>query len=163
MELQSKIRDVKTSQGSTDRWEWIHDKNGQYTTKSAYSLLTKEESGANGSTTFTRVWNPILPSKISTFNWQLLQDRIPTKMNLLRRRVIKDMGESRCGICNEREEDSTHMFLKCKMAQWLWMACAKWWGIKITLQEDCWNTFQNFERDLKEANLELLGMDGVAG
>ncbi|GKV48768.1 hypothetical protein SLEP1_g55562 [Rubroshorea leprosula] len=63
------------------------------------------------------------------------------------------MGECRCGICNEDEEDSTHMFLKCKMVRWLWKACAKWWGINVTLQEECWNTFQNFERELKEASL----------
>ncbi|GKV26629.1 hypothetical protein SLEP1_g35894 [Rubroshorea leprosula] len=152
MELQSKIRDVKTSQGSPDRWELIHDKDGQYTTKSANRLLTKEESEANRSTTFTRVWNSILPSKILAFNWQLLLDRIPTKMNLLRRGIIKDTGEGKCGICNEEEEDTTHMFLKCKMARWLWMACAKWWGINVTLEEDCWNTLQNFKREPKETS-----------
>ncbi|GKV31169.1 hypothetical protein SLEP1_g39893 [Rubroshorea leprosula] len=171
MELQSLIRDVKTSQGIPNSWEWIHDKDGQYTSKSAYTLLTKEESGVNESTTFTRVWNSTLPSKVSAFNWQLLQDRIPTKKNLLRRGIIKDTGESKCGICNEEEEDTTHMFLKCKMARWLWKACAKWWGIKVTLQEDFRNTFQNFQRDLKETSLRdgwdclwnSFGVDGVAG
>ncbi|GKV32867.1 hypothetical protein SLEP1_g41432 [Rubroshorea leprosula] len=126
MELQNMIKDVKISQGRLDNSEWIHDKNGQYSTKSAYALLTKEEKGSTGTTTFTRIWNSTLPSKISAFNWQLLLDRIPTKKNLLRRGIIKDMRESKCEICAEEEEDTTHLFLSCRIARWLWKAYAKW-------------------------------------
>ncbi|GKV22579.1 hypothetical protein SLEP1_g32439 [Rubroshorea leprosula] len=64
--------------------------------------------------------------------------------------IIKDIGECKCGICGEEDEDTKHLFLRCNMVRWLWMACAKWWGIKVTLEEDCWNTFRNPEREQKE-------------
>ncbi|GKV48357.1 hypothetical protein SLEP1_g55180 [Rubroshorea leprosula] len=150
MELHNKIQNVQISQGCKDFWEWVHSKNGKYSTNSAYTLLTNDERDAAEKTTFIRIWNPILPSKISAFNWQLLQDRIPTKMNLLSRGIIEDIGECKCGICGEEEEDSKHLFLRCSMVRWLWMACAKWWDIKVTMELDCWNTFRNPESEQKE-------------
>ncbi|GKV18795.1 hypothetical protein SLEP1_g29131 [Rubroshorea leprosula] len=137
MELQKMIEDEKISEGDPDKWEWTHDKRGQYSTKTAYSLLSLEQGEVNEAKTFKRIWNPSLPSKISAFNWQLLLDRIPTKANLLRRGVIKDATEAKCALCNEEEEDSTHLFLNCKIARWVWMACSKWWGTNITVNRDC--------------------------
>ncbi|GKV25095.1 hypothetical protein SLEP1_g34588 [Rubroshorea leprosula] len=150
MELHNMIQRVQTSQGCMDSWEWTHSKDGQYSTKSAYAILAKEEREATEITTFSRIWNSVLPNKISAFNWQLLQDRIPTKMNLLTRGIIKDIQDCKCGICGEEEEDTKHLFLKCNMVRWLWTACAKWWGIKVTLEADCWNTFQVDGREPKE-------------
>ncbi|GKV53510.1 hypothetical protein SLEP1_g60031 [Rubroshorea leprosula] len=150
MELHNMIQRVQTSQGCMDSWEWTHSKDGQYSTKSAYAILAKEEREATEITTFSRIWNSVLPRKISAFNWQLLQDRIPTKMNLLTRGIIKDIQDCKCGICGEEEEDTKHLFLKCNMVRWLWMACAKWWGIKVKLEADCWNTFQVAGREPKE-------------
>ncbi|GKU94281.1 hypothetical protein SLEP1_g7800 [Rubroshorea leprosula] len=150
MELQNSIQNVQLSQGCMDSWEWIHNKDGQYSTKSAYSILMKEGREAREITTFCRIWNSVLPSKISAFNWQLLLDRIPTKRNLLTRGIIKDNQDCKCGICGEEEEDSKHLFLECSMVRWIWMACAKWWGINVTLGADCWNTFQVAGRELKE-------------
>ncbi|GKV33677.1 hypothetical protein SLEP1_g42153 [Rubroshorea leprosula] len=70
--------------------------------------------------------------------------------NKVDRGIIKDIRECKCGICGEEEEDAKHLFLRCNMVRWLWMACAKWWGIKVTLEEDCWNTSQIPEREQKE-------------
>ncbi|GKU86399.1 hypothetical protein SLEP1_g931 [Rubroshorea leprosula] len=150
MELHNMIQSVQTTQGCMDSWEWTHSKDGQYSTKSAYAMLTKDEKEASETTTFTRIWSSILPSKVSAFNWQLLLDRIPTKMNLLSRGIIKDIQDCKCGICGEEEEDTKHLFLKCNMVRWLWMACAKWWNINVTLEEDCWNTYQVAGREPKE-------------
>ncbi|GKV34367.1 hypothetical protein SLEP1_g42744 [Rubroshorea leprosula] len=70
---------------------------------------------------------------------------IPTKLNLLKRGVIKDMGDGKCTLCEVEDEDINHLFLNCNVARWLWMACAKWWGITIKLDKDCRKTFENFE------------------
>ncbi|GKV50258.1 hypothetical protein SLEP1_g56970 [Rubroshorea leprosula] len=115
MELHNSIQNVQPSQGGMDKWEWIHNKDGQYSTKSAYSILAKEGREATEITTFCRIWNSVLPSKISAFNWQLLLDRIPTKMNLMTRGIIKDNQDCKCGLCGEEEEDTKHLFLECSM------------------------------------------------
>ncbi|GKU93948.1 hypothetical protein SLEP1_g7497 [Rubroshorea leprosula] len=154
VELQKRIENVKIAEGVIDKWEWIHDKGGQYSTKSAYSILTKERVESIKEKTFKRIWNPILPSKISTFIWQLVLDKIPTKVNLLRRGVIKDTNETKCALCNEEEEVTTHMFLNCKIARWVWKACSKWWGSKMSVHRDCWNTFQSIERYTKGTKIK---------
>ncbi|GKV47542.1 hypothetical protein SLEP1_g54439 [Rubroshorea leprosula] len=150
VELERMIEGIKITQGCLDKWEWIHDKEGHYSTKTAYHLLATDQSGPSGSTIFKRIWNPILPTKVSAFNWQLMLDRIPTKVNLLRRGIIKDLKESKCVICEEQEEDSAHLFLRCRMTQWLWEACAKWWGAEANIDIDCSKTFENFGEWSKE-------------
>ncbi|GKV48319.1 hypothetical protein SLEP1_g55143 [Rubroshorea leprosula] len=142
VELQKRIENVKIVEGDLDSWEWSHDKGGQYSTKTVYSLLTWEQVELKEEKTYKRIWNPILPSKISAFNWQLVLDKIPTKANLIRRGIIKDVTETKCALCNEEEENATHLFLKCKIARWVWKACSKWWGSKMMVNRDCWNTFQ---------------------
>ncbi|GKV04742.1 hypothetical protein SLEP1_g16855 [Rubroshorea leprosula] len=116
VDLKRMIEGVKITQGWPDKWEWIHDKEGQYSTKSAYHLLATDQSGPNRSTIFKRTWNTSLPTKVSAFNWQLMLDRIPTKVNLVKRGIIKDMEESKCVVCEEQEEDSAHLFLRCKLS-----------------------------------------------
>ncbi|GLT51251.1 hypothetical protein SLA2020_246720 [Shorea laevis] len=93
---------------------------------------------------FKRIWNPIVPSKVAAFNWKTLLDRIPTKLNLIKRGIIKDMAEEKCVLCEEETEDADHLFLKCRVARWLWQACASWWGTNFTLHRDCWTIFQHF-------------------
>ncbi|GKV16062.1 hypothetical protein SLEP1_g26767 [Rubroshorea leprosula] len=160
VELQKRIENVKIAEGDLDRWEWTHDKGGQYSTKSAYSLLTRERVELNEEKIYKRIWNPILPSKISAFNWQLLLDKIPTKANLLRRGIIKEVTETKCALCNDEEEDATHLFLNCKIARWTWKACSKWWGSKMMVNRDCWNTFQLLGRNTKGAKIRE-GMDSI--
>ncbi|GKU89448.1 hypothetical protein SLEP1_g3583 [Rubroshorea leprosula] len=151
VDLERMIEGTKITQGRPDKWEWIHDKERQYSSKSAYHILATDQSGPNGSTIFKRTWNTTLPTKVSAFNWQLMLDRIPTKVNLLKRGIIKDMEESKCVVCEEQEEDSAHLFLRCKLTRWLWEACAQWWGAEAKLDIDCLKTFEKFGDWSKEA------------
>ncbi|GKV32332.1 hypothetical protein SLEP1_g40948 [Rubroshorea leprosula] len=141
-ELSTMIEGVKIYPGRPDEWEWILSKDSRYSTKTAYSFLTKEPRCLTQEKVFRRVWNPILPTKISAFNWQLLLNRLPTKSNLLKRGFSVIMGDGNCILCQEEEEDATHLFLKCKNVRWIWKECARWWGINLEIQEDCWKTFE---------------------
>ncbi|GKU87429.1 hypothetical protein SLEP1_g1825 [Rubroshorea leprosula] len=142
-ELSAVIENVKISPGRPDEWEWIHSKDFRYSSKTAYSLLSKVPRNLTQEKVFRRVWNPNLPSKIFAFNWQLLLNRLPTKSNLLKRGLGVVMGDGNCNLCQEEEEDTTHLFLKCKNVRWIWKECARWWGINIEIQEDCWKTFEH--------------------
>ncbi|GKV42304.1 hypothetical protein SLEP1_g49718 [Rubroshorea leprosula] len=142
-ELRKTIDKVKISPGCADRWEWIHSVDGQYSTSTAYAILAKQGRDEEEEKMSKRVWNPTIPSKVAAFNWKVLMDRIPTRINLFKRGILKDVGEKKCILCKEEEEDSSHLFLNCLVAQWLWKACAKWWGITIILQKECRPTFQH--------------------
>ncbi|GKV05586.1 hypothetical protein SLEP1_g17582 [Rubroshorea leprosula] len=142
-ELQKTIEKVKISPGCADRWEWIHSADGQYSTTTAYAVLAKQRKEDDEEKIFKRVWNPTIPTKVAAFNWRVLMDRIPTRSNLFKRGIIKEVEERKCALCMGEEEDSSHLFLNCSVAKWLWKACTKWWGVKIVLQKECWPTFQH--------------------
>ncbi|GKV46844.1 hypothetical protein SLEP1_g53805 [Rubroshorea leprosula] len=153
-ELQQKIDSMRIHKDIPDTWKWEHSKEGNYSTKSAYKPLTNEFNGLDAAPIHKRVWNPIIPSKISAFNWQLLQDRIPTKSNLQRRGITTELDDGICALCEEEVEDSNHLFLRCKVAKWLWKACGKWWGTSVNLENDCWKTFEQFGAWAKEKRVK---------
>ncbi|GKV29753.1 hypothetical protein SLEP1_g38652 [Rubroshorea leprosula] len=153
-ELQRKIDSMRIYKDIPDTWKWEHSKEGIYSTQTAYKLLTNELSGLDAAPIHKRVWNPIIPSKISAFNWQLLQDRIPTKSNLQRRGITTELEDGICALCEEEAEDSNHLFLRCKVAKWLWKACGKWWGISVNLENDCWKSFELFGVWAKETRVK---------
>ncbi|GKV12254.1 hypothetical protein SLEP1_g23424 [Rubroshorea leprosula] len=153
-ELQQLIEDKRITHGRPDSWEWVHDKDGQYSTKTAYSILTKDQIETNEISTFKRIWNPKFPSKVSAFNWQLLLDRVPTKANLVIRGILGELEDGKCVFCKVEDEDSKHLFLKCKITSWVWQECAKWWGIEIRLERDCWDSFQMFGKWSKDPKVK---------
>ncbi|GKV08691.1 hypothetical protein SLEP1_g20289 [Rubroshorea leprosula] len=114
-ELKRMTEDVKITPGRSNRWEWIHSKGGQYSTKIAYQMLSTQRREPEEAKIFKRVWNPIIPSKVDAFNWKALLDRIPTKLNLIKRGIIKDMAEEKCVLCEEKNEDFIHLFLNCRI------------------------------------------------
>ncbi|GKV35976.1 hypothetical protein SLEP1_g44163 [Rubroshorea leprosula] len=112
-EIYRMIENVKISPSRPDKWEWVHNKNGQYSTATTYLVLTKEGRGPDEAKFFKRVEFYSL--------------------------------EQNCRLQLEsEEEDSNHLFLKCNVVRWVWLACARWWGITITLDKDCLKTFENF-------------------
>ncbi|GKV21933.1 hypothetical protein SLEP1_g31856 [Rubroshorea leprosula] len=134
--LSKMIEEVKIQPRITDKWEWVHKSDGKYSSSSAYSLLTKAQQTTKEKC-FKRIWNHNIPTKIAAFNWRVVLDKIPTKKNLLKRGIDSVRDDVKCRLCEEEDEDSAHLFLRCKVAKWIWKECAKWWGISIRLEADC--------------------------
>ncbi|GKU90659.1 hypothetical protein SLEP1_g4626 [Rubroshorea leprosula] len=141
--LEIRVGDGKDMSFWWDEWcGGVHSKDGIYTTKSAYQALTRDHRTVQQSPTISKVWQEFIPSKISVFAWQVLQDKIPTKMNLLKRGIIQDITESKCVLCGLASEDSNHLFIHCKIAWELWNSCYRWWGSKQVLDKDCGRMFE---------------------
>ncbi|GKV52971.1 hypothetical protein SLEP1_g59521 [Rubroshorea leprosula] len=117
LELLKEINEITIARGRPDQRIWIHSKDGSYTTKSAYQILAAEHRNNQQGSALQKAWNPLIPSKISIVSWQLLQGKIPTKDKLLKRGVIQDPGECRCELCGAGEENSSHLFVQCKVAR----------------------------------------------
>ena len=54
------------------------------------------------------------------FSWQLILDRIPTRMILLRLGVLRDQEASLCIFCDVESESVTHLFVTCGVASRVW-------------------------------------------
>ncbi|CAJ2631518.1 unnamed protein product [Trifolium pratense] len=91
---------------------------------------------------FGKIWESPAPSKVIAFSWQLLYDRVPTKVNLLLRGVIHHGGgEGNCVWCVDFRESSSHLFLRCKMALEVWYAIFKWLGVVIVMPPNLFHLF----------------------
>ncbi|GKU90798.1 hypothetical protein SLEP1_g4749 [Rubroshorea leprosula] len=139
--LKAEIQDTKIEKGKSYVRNWVHSKEGIYTTKSAYQALTRAHRSVQRGPALSKVWQEYIPSKISVFAWQVLQDKIPTKLNLLKRGIIQDIADYKCILCGLASEDPNHLFIHCKIAWGLWNNCYRWWGSKQVLDRDCGRVF----------------------
>ncbi|GLU15614.1 hypothetical protein SLE2022_320890 [Rubroshorea leprosula] len=127
-ELLDAITPIQPNQGNEDKWLWILDSKAGYSTKSAYQFLTSRPHRTE-EVPYKKIWNPLVPNKICTMVWQLVQNRIPTKFELFKRGVLSNESMLTCAMCEEDVETSNHLFLHCQKAYNIWGKCLKWWGI----------------------------------
>nr|GEV28899.1 RNA-directed DNA polymerase, eukaryota [Tanacetum cinerariifolium] len=95
----------------SDRWVWSLSGDGLFRVKDARNLL--DENFLPKSNNATR-WVKFIPIKVNVFAWKVSMDRLPTRMNLLKRDVF--VPYSFCPICKEAAEDSSHLFFTCELA-----------------------------------------------
>lgn len=56
------------------------------------------------------LWNNVVPLKVSAFAWNAIQNRMPTKQNLLKRGVNGITAtQSQCTLCGDQTEDKNHV------------------------------------------------------
>ena len=91
-------------------WDLCHNK--KFSTKSVYKLLEKTVVGPN----YKWLWKTKVPLKIRIFLWQLVQDAVPTRENMKKR---KWLGNPCCSFCDQMET-SNHLFFSCTTAKSVW-------------------------------------------
>ena len=90
-------------------------KNGQYTVKEGYKRLTVEPVASEH--IWKKVWHPDSIPKVNSFCWLLIHNKLLTAENLRKRGVA---GPSRCALCNNEEETSSHLFMHCSVSLKVW-------------------------------------------
>jgi hypothetical protein len=81
------LHDIVLQDHLLDRWRWLLDPFTGYTVKGTYHFLTTVDAPPDRGM-FDDVWHMQAPLKVSLFAWRLLRNRLPTKDNLVRRRVL---------------------------------------------------------------------------
>jgi hypothetical protein len=81
-------------------WKW--GGKGQYTSKSMYDLLTKDDVRNS----YKHIWKAKIPYKIKMFTYLIENNAIPTKDNMKKR---KWEGDPRCVFCDQMES-TKHLF-----------------------------------------------------
>lgn len=79
------------------------------------------------------VWVAVAPSNVCAFAWKLLLDRLPTRVNLLRRKIFPNSPDACCPLCQEAPESVDHLFVLCPFAARVWALCYCWYGLHTTL------------------------------
>ena len=70
---------------SADEISWKGRKNGKFSTKSVYDMLTSGETGLS----FKSIWKAKIPHRIKLFLWLLENQVVFTKDNLLKKKLAR--------------------------------------------------------------------------
>nr|GEZ97291.1 RNA-directed DNA polymerase, eukaryota [Tanacetum cinerariifolium] len=107
-----------------DRWVWDLNGEGVFRVKDLRNLL--DESFLPKDSTATR-WVKSIPIKINVFAWKVYLDRLPTRLNLIRRGV--HVPSLSCPVCNDAYEDMSHFLFSCDLANDIVRLVCRWWNL----------------------------------
>ena len=104
---------------------WPYNPREEYTVKSGYQFLQREHQNAqHGQSDVSRlkllwqaIWNLLVPSKVKNLVWRATKNSLPTKDNLVRRKIIQNGS---CDVCREHTEDVKHALYSCPKLVELW-------------------------------------------
>jgi hypothetical protein len=137
-ELLDLINPIWPLSNDVDRWGWKAENGAVFTVSSTYRIVSNLSShvfsvSPLNSRIFSSIWKCPAPSKVSGFVWQLLHGRLPTRNNLVARRIIDGNGDASCGLCGEDLETELHLFLYCEIASLVWMEIFYWLDVPFCL------------------------------
>jgi len=108
------LSNVILQENIQDHWRWVLDPIHGYSVSD-----------------FNDVWHKLVPVKVSIFVWRLLQDRIPTRANLVRRLVLQP-NHNLCATGCDSVETADHLFLQCNLFRNVWYyLIGHWLGISF--------------------------------
>ena len=109
---------------------WPHSSNGRYSCKSGYRFLKegaelsyKQQPSAPDTHLWKNLWSLQVPNKVRNLLWHACRDAIPTKANLVRRKIIED---PLCDRCQEAHETPLHALWLYKEIDIVWEDSESW-------------------------------------
>ncbi|CAA7028167.1 unnamed protein product [Microthlaspi erraticum] len=146
LELCSVVVDTVT--GAEDRLAWWPSPNGEFTVKSAYASLTRDESPRQSMDTFfSRVWKVAAPERVSFFLWLTGNQCIMTNQKRKRRHLS---DSDICTVCKGGVETLIHILRDCPAMSGIWSRI-----VPIRRQQDF------FDRSILSWLYDNLGEDGL--
>nr|ABE87613.2 hypothetical protein MtrDRAFT_AC153125g45v2 [Medicago truncatula] len=114
-----------------DEWCWKLEDGGRFTVSLTYKklaevLLVEDEWGEAEYRVFGQIWKSPAPSKAVALSWKGFLNRVPTRVNLVRRNTLPTNASSICVFCNVEEESTNHLFLHCKETRKVWKKLENW-------------------------------------
>lgn len=97
-ELLNIVSNYQLIEGTPDWWLWNKDEGGLYSVKSAFLVLQGEVIEPNDKV-FHKLWSIKAPSNVLSLAWNMLINRVQTKENLIRRRVLQSPSQTFCSLC----------------------------------------------------------------
>nr|GEZ84592.1 RNA-directed DNA polymerase, eukaryota [Tanacetum cinerariifolium] len=123
-----------------DIWVWDLNGKGVFRVKDVRNLL--DDSFLPKDSTATR-WVKSILIKINVFAWKVYLDRLPTRLNLIRRGV--QVPSLSCPVCNAAHEDMSHLLFSCDLANDVVRLVCRWWNLT-------WSPFSSFSKWLSWFN-----------
>ncbi|XP_042969140.1 uncharacterized protein LOC122301836 [Carya illinoinensis] len=114
-----------SSTGVEDRLIWQGIKDEGFIVKSAYYLQNELNAMMLGqsslvtkkTTDWTSCWRRKIPNAVKTFIWRACLDSLPTRLNLVKKRICKS---PKCHVCLCADETVIHILWNCPFAMDVW-------------------------------------------
>ncbi|GKF03569.1 RNA-directed DNA polymerase, eukaryota, reverse transcriptase zinc-binding domain protein [Tanacetum coccineum] len=74
-----------------------------------------------------QVWNSWIPRKVNVGVWRAALNRLATRDNLIRRRIVIASGS--CPLCGVDDKDMHHILISCSRVLPLWRKVWSWWNL----------------------------------
>ncbi|GLT73739.1 hypothetical protein SLA2020_455770 [Shorea laevis] len=141
-----------------DGWTWNFTRHGGFSVRSGYHQAMHVHNSIVGPSSSSPsfkgdcLWHLNIPEKLKLFLGQSYCDILPTKDNLLCRRVNVD---SECPMCNLEDESVLHCLKSCQVAHAVWIGCPlslRVSEIQADTFADCFNSISTL---LQMEQLEL--------
>ncbi|GJV63058.1 RNA-directed DNA polymerase, eukaryota [Tanacetum coccineum] len=126
LEQLTNLLDSVSLSNMDDRCFWDLNGEGVFQVKDVRSVL--DETFLPKENIPTR-WVKSIPIKVNVFVWKLVQDRIPTRLNLMSRNIFVPSVE--CPVCNNDSESSSHLFFGCQVAKEVLKLICRWWDLVL--------------------------------
>ena len=121
---------------------WRLDSSSSYTVRSAYKFLNEQFHIAS-EVQLPFISHKDVPLKVVLFAWRLFRDRLSTKDNLFRRRIIDVDAQSCVGGCG-LVETSPHLFLHCTFFGSVWNHIYQWVDVSAVMSDNVAYHFLQF-------------------
>jgi len=126
----------------SDRWSWSLDSSSRYTVRSAYIFLNEQVPFVIA-VSLPSFWHKDVTLKVVLFAWRLFRDRLSTKDNLFRRRVLDIDNQNCIGECDS-VETSSRLFLHCCLFGSVWNHIYWWLGVSAVMPNVVADHFTQF-------------------
>lgn len=113
------IESHKMERVTEDRWMYRRAPDENFSTQAAYSVILGKRFAnlqlidSDLGLCFESIWITLVPAKVIPTAWRLLWDRLPTRDNLRRRKILQDGDNLSCPFCNSSPEFAAHSFFEC--------------------------------------------------
>lgn len=109
--LQAMVADLTLT---NDNDVWQNNRSTSLTTKEIYDARFPVQMP---SPNWKIIWNCRAPLKVKLFAWLLVRNRLSTRMNLSKKKIVQSAS---CAICSSGDETANHLFLTCPFAINFW-------------------------------------------
>ncbi|KAL8480705.1 hypothetical protein ACS0TY_027301 [Phlomoides rotata] len=94
-------------QQKPDSWYWTDAYDGKFTTKTAYDLISGDLTQPvvdEREEAFELLWQSQAIRRHQAMAWKVLKLRMPTKDELQKRKIIADLQDTKCPLCEVEDE-----------------------------------------------------------
>ena len=143
-----------------DKFFWANSQRGDFSVKSAYMAISENEASIEHFW-WNIAWKWKGSSRVQTFIWLALHDRLKTKAEIGRRHIHIDWTCDHCGVASET---TLHVLRDCFMAKRLWnqLLPSEWRQVFFSSNLIDWLTLNLRSNQCMENGLEWSCMFGVA-